>query len=283
MVSGEAPTSKILRPLVKTSSTTRGRRSSAGSRCAASTGNAARPAAGPAGTARRAARRRHLADHPVVEADERQVVLGDGEVLVVARIRDDRLALGLDGRAQPAREVEAVTCGVAVDPRRTPDLEAHVVAVELPGHRVRAGPTPYTESRSSVGERPCSSSTGEMVSPSITRRAVEGQVVVDELAEVGVSGGDRPVDVRPACHGARDLHPDVAVQPLADGSHPREAEGGRGRGGVRAGGGSAGAPTGRAAGRVRQRGSLPRSRRPRDRGGAAFRSTWRPPREVAGS
>lgn len=48
-------------------------------------------------------------DHPVVEPDERQVRLGDGEVLVVAAIRDQRLTLlprVAPGRV--ARQVEPV-------------------------------------------------------------------------------------------------------------------------------------------------------------------------------
>ena len=65
---------------------------------------------------------RQAVDDPVVEADHRQVRLGDGQVLVVARVGDQRLALlGLRAAAADAREVEPVA-GLERRRRRAPSV-----------------------------------------------------------------------------------------------------------------------------------------------------------------
>ena len=52
-------------------------------------------------------------DDSVVESDERRVGLRDREVLVVAEVRDDRLAFGLVRRAGSPWEIESVQYRVA--------------------------------------------------------------------------------------------------------------------------------------------------------------------------
>ena len=62
---------------------------------------------------------------------------------------------------------------------------------------------------------PAASSAGDSSSPSIDVGAVHGQVVVDELAEVGVAGGDLPVAAAADDHRAGQLAGDGRVQGVA--------------------------------------------------------------------
>ena len=99
---GDAPTSKTFRPFLKTSLTTALSRCGAGSRAdhpLVVLGHLARArlnfcCGGATG---------RVAHDAVVEADERQVRLGDHQVLVVARLRDQRRALRAAALPLPTR------------------------------------------------------------------------------------------------------------------------------------------------------------------------------------
>ena len=167
--------------------------------------------------------RRERVDHPVVEADERGMGLGDDQVLVVARVRDQRLPVRL------AREVEA-GMGLVRDRQvrhrgRGAGLQAHLVRlVELGAEvgsqavervEVEAGRARLLERGGGEGD-----AAGELA-------LVEGQVVVDELAEVGVAGRDGAVHLAVAQprHADGDLQP-VGLSELGPlGPDPREPEG----------------------------------------------------------
>ena len=135
-------------------------------------------------------RGRQRVEHAVVEADHRQVGLGDREVLVVARVGDDRLALGLLGRAGAAREVEAVLGGDAVGGHGLAHLEVHAVGlVELRRLRVlRPGAVERVEVE--AGRARLQQRARRDLRAQHDGRLVERQVVVDELAEVGEAGRD---------------------------------------------------------------------------------------------
>ena len=145
--------------------------------------------------------RRHAraerADDPVVEADHRGVVLGDGEVLVVAQVGDLRLALrrGRPGGAADAGYVEADACNVGAALGGLADLESRLVRlVELRRHgveRARAVQAVEVERRRTalheLGRRDLVAERDQGL--------VEGEVVVDELAEVGETRRDVVVAV----------------------------------------------------------------------------------------
>ena len=67
-------------------------------------------------------RGREAIDDAVVEADEREVRLGDREILVVARVRDDRLPAGRGRRSRASRQVEPVLAGDAFERHGAPHL-----------------------------------------------------------------------------------------------------------------------------------------------------------------
>ena len=131
-----------------------GRRSAAGSRTTRSTGSAASRCRAPARTAStRVARGRLLVGDAVVEAEKGGVGLRDAQVVVVARVGDERLARVAVRRRGAGRS------------RRTRDRSSG--GRRAAGHhqragrrrrrsarsRRRSGPPPYSESRSSAGER----------------------------------------------------------------------------------------------------------------------------------
>ena len=121
-------------------------------------------------------------DDRVVEADHRHVRLGHDQVLVVARVGDQR-------GPRPLHPGEVVTglLGVGADPDRGADLEVQAVGlVELRRARVgRAGAVEGVQVQPG-GAALHQLGRGDVVAePDVG--VVHGQVVVDELAEVGVA------------------------------------------------------------------------------------------------
>ncbi len=137
--------------------------------------------------------RGELVDDPVVEAHHREVRLRDRQVLVVARVGDDRELL-----ARAARQVEALLVGELAVVRRLAHLElAPVVVEELLRLRVvGAGAVERVE----VERRRAALAQLRRGDVGAERdlRLVEGQVVVDELPEVRVAGRDGAVRPRAA-------------------------------------------------------------------------------------
>ena len=131
----------------------------------------------------RGRRGRQVVDDLVVEADHRQVGLGDDQVLVVARVGDQRRALAVD-----PGQVVALLGGVGADLDGVARLEVQPVGlVELGRSRVaRPGAVqgvevePRRTALHQLGRRD--------VLAERDVGAVEGEVVVDELADVGVAG-----------------------------------------------------------------------------------------------
>ena len=169
-------------------------------------------------------------DDAVVEADHGQVGLRDREVLVVPRVGDDRLPLRRNGGARAARQVEAVLRGQPVAGGGLAHLQVEPVGlVELLRSgisRARAVEGVEVEARrAGLEERGRSD-----VLPEHHVRLVEGQVVVDELAEVREARRDP--DRAPSRDGHR-LREGLS-RPLGDllaatlRAHAGEAEG-RGR------------------------------------------------------
>ena len=143
---------------------------------------------------------------PVVEPDERQVGLGDGQVLVVAGVRDlGGAAFGDLGADADAREVEAVHGDIRAGERRVgarrPHLQVDLVPVELGVHRGTA-----TVERVEVQSRraPLHELRDRDIFAELGVGDVLGEVMVDELAEVGEPGGDLR-DAGPAGVGLRRL------------------------------------------------------------------------------
>ncbi len=82
-------------------------------------------------------RRGQLVDDPVVEADHREVGLGDDQVLVVARVRDQRGALLHGATGADPRQVVADLLPVRAGPDGVAGLQVQaVVLVELRGRLV---------------------------------------------------------------------------------------------------------------------------------------------------
>ena len=129
-------------------------------------------------------------DDAVVEADERQVGLRDHEVLVVARVGDDRPPLGLGVGALAARQVEPVHRGVAADRGRLAVAQVHQIGLVEP--RRLGVLRPGAVHRVEVQRRRAALQQRGRVDRGAEhhRRLVEGQVVVDELAQVGEPGRD---------------------------------------------------------------------------------------------
>ena len=122
---------------------------------------------------------------PVVEPDEQQVQLRDDQVLVVARVADQRPALLVARQVVDSAPV-APRCGrrAASRPR----------GLRLPSsRRGTAGPSGPSRRASRGRSAACGSSTSASgsLSPLELRRRVEGDVVVDELPEVRVAGRER--------------------------------------------------------------------------------------------
>jgi hypothetical protein len=148
-------------------------------------GRAEQPLTGEAGE-------RELVDHAVVEADEREVRLRDDEVLVVARVRDQRQAPIRRGAGVPAaaRQVEPLERHVGAlvrerHRRRGADLELHAV-LGVEGLVVLVARTPAVHRVEVERGRPALQQLVEVdVAAELRLRAVHRQVVVDELAEIG--------------------------------------------------------------------------------------------------
>ncbi len=168
-------------------------------------------------------RRQRVAD-AVVEADERQVGLRDDEVLVVARLRDERRAPRRRVALADAGQVEVGERRIAACDRRA-HLQVQAVAVELrrPGV-VRPGAVERVE----VEHRRAALEQvgGRDVDAEHDARLVERQVVVDELAEVGEAGRDPRPGARPGGHRLGELAACHVAQLLAAAgrAHAREAE-----------------------------------------------------------
>ena len=153
--------------------------------------------------------------------------LADGEVLVVARVGDERVLLGARG----ARQVEAgvVVLGEAVvGPRRAGRPREQVDLVGCVELRRQVGAEPV-ERVEVEARRPPLDQVDDRHGGVVPQLAlVEGQVVVDELAEVGEPRRDLAVlRVARLRHRGGDLAP-VGLAELAAvalGSLAREAEG----------------------------------------------------------
>ena len=132
-------------------------------------------------------RRGQLVHDPVVEADHREVGLRHDQVLVVAGVRDQRPALRPRRAGADPGQVVSDLLAVRADPDRGAGLEVQaVVLVELRGllvGRARAVQRVEVEARRARLEqlRRCDLLTQADLGD------VHGQVVVDELAEVGVA------------------------------------------------------------------------------------------------
>jgi hypothetical protein len=125
-----------------------------------------------------------------VKADEREVGLGHGEVLVVSGVGDDRLAL-LGGRSpHPAGKVEPVHRGEIADRDRLSHLQVEPVrGVELR----RVGilrPRPVQRVEVEARRAGLEEIAGGDVLAERDVGLVEGEVVVEELAQVGEAGGN---------------------------------------------------------------------------------------------
>ncbi len=195
-------------------------------------GGAEQPVSGEAGE-------RELVDHAVVEADERQVRLGDHQVLVVARVRDQRCApVGRRARGPTAaRQVEALERHVdAVVPGRErrwargARLELHAVlgVEDLVVLVTRAAAVDRVE----VQRR--RAALQQLVDVDVLAElrlgAVHRQVVVDELAEVGEARRDGGIagvglrDLRIRRHRRREGLPQRLVGSRSLGPQSREPE-----------------------------------------------------------
>ena len=106
--------------------------------------------------------RSDVVDCFVVEHQERRVQTGKDDVLVVARIAEDRRAVR---RARQIFEQSAV-----LDAQL--DAAERLARVRRPySCGLRTGPPPYTESRSIAGERVFVESSGRVGSPSVEPRS----------------------------------------------------------------------------------------------------------------
>jgi len=171
-------------------------------------------------------RARQRVEHAVVEADHRAVGLADREVLVVARVGDDRLALGILGRARAAWEVEAGLGRDAVDRLGRAGLEVHAVGlVELRRLRVLgAGAVERVEVE--AGRARLQQHARVDLRPEHHVRLVERQVVVDELAEIREARGDRRRLAAARRHQRAELLARALAElaPAALRAHAREPE-----------------------------------------------------------
>ena len=127
---------------------------------------------------------RLLGPHRVVELQEQGVDLGDQLVLVVARVADDGPAVRV---ADQVRSPLAEAGGRLVGP----EVERAVIGV-----LVEVGLVVWTAAVEAVQVEPRRAEVdlGARVEHALgDRRRVERQVVVDELAEIGVAAGDGDV------------------------------------------------------------------------------------------
>ena len=164
---------------------------------------------------------------PVVEADHREVRLGDREVLVVPRVGDDRLALGRRGGARSPGEVEPLHPGEALRREGLPHLQVDAVRfVELLRCRIRRTGT-VERVEIEAGRARLQQLGRRHVLAEHHARLVERQVMVHELAEIRESGRDLRV-AAPANDDRLSQPPPVRLgelMPRSAGTHPRESEG----------------------------------------------------------
>jgi hypothetical protein len=169
-----------------------------------------------------------LVDHPVVEPDHGEVGLGDDEVLVVARVRDQRPSLLRDLALADARQVVTLLDPVGTEPERVTGLEVQPVGVvEL--RRLRTARPAGVQRVEVEGRRPGLQQLrrGDRLAQ-LDLGHVHGEVVVDELAEVGVARRDVALLVRgDPGHRPGQLLGEVLVQPPALGADAPEPEGRR--------------------------------------------------------
>ena len=209
----------------------RRRRSAAGSRCGASTGSGARPCAGPSRTARRAAWRARAP--PTTRLWNRIIAAWVWATTRFSSLRRSGIA------ALRASETDPLpTRGTSKPTPRPGRRRSSVVLPDLEAGAGRPRRTPPTPGRADPRRRGCrgrawASAPGAARPARCCRRTptvvgVEGQVVVDELPEVGVAGGDRPVEVRAPGHREGDLAQRRLGQPYALRAEAREPEGRRG-------------------------------------------------------
>jgi len=134
-----------------------------------------------------------LVHHPVVELQEGQVGLGDDGVLVVAVVADDRSAIGA-ARKIVQHGGQRPTRSLGIERTRSANAEAGpgggqlgVVELIAPG-RAEAVEAVEVERR-----RPLLLDLGQVVQKGEVLGSVVGDVVVDELAEVGKASRDARV------------------------------------------------------------------------------------------
>jgi hypothetical protein len=130
----------------------------------------------------------------VVELHERQMQLGDDQVLVVARITDDREAARCPRQVVPERRLVSQR-RVALNFAGCRHANLEKVRV-LRGAPVEVGLNPRTGAIEVVEIQRRSPEIVErqrIDDRLLERRWVEDDVVIDELAEVGKAGGDRLV------------------------------------------------------------------------------------------
>ena len=123
-----------------------------------------------------------VVDDAVVELEEGQVELGQDGVLVVAGVADQGPAVGVAGQVlggQPRAEL-----GPAVAEQQQLPAGAAVLGVEI-GHVQGAAAVQHVEVEPGGAEV---LDLGRVVAELEAGHRVEGEVVVDQLAEVGVAG-----------------------------------------------------------------------------------------------
>ena len=132
-------------------------------------------------------RRRERVDDPLVEADEREVRLGHGEVLVVPMVRDERLPTSGRSAGADAWEVEAVLRAVGWGGIGPAHLQVDAVAVEHRGFRIiGAGPVQRVEIEARRAALEQLRGRDRLAEHDLG--LVERQVVIDELTEIGEPG-----------------------------------------------------------------------------------------------
>jgi hypothetical protein len=166
-----------------------------------------------------------LVDQAVVGLEEGQVELGHDQVLVVTRVADaGRPVAQRVGVAWIAGQVVVVALARralerhlgAVEPGHLPDQQLGVVGRVARGRRavqavqLEAGRAQVLQLVTDPGHREWGQSRGQQVG-GLERAGLEGDVVVDELAEVGVDGRDRAV---PGGGPGVDHRPAELLQPL---------------------------------------------------------------------
>ena len=129
-------------------------------------------------------------DHPVVELDHRQVQLGDDDVLVVARVADQRPSLLVSGQILPLEHLV-----VGIELRVASGQQLHPTELRIqPLVEVGGVGGPAAVERVQVEARRAEVDQPVRIADALQGRdRIEGDVVVDELAQVGVAHRDRRV------------------------------------------------------------------------------------------